>query len=178
MVIKGSKWLFIESLRQILWLLSTGSTNFEILILVLTLLLLKVGQKRTKFAYLVRKVTEGLKWCQNETKLISNTNCSRKIKTRFIWTFRKNVPDFSWFQYFYSQLYIIYKFESFWPSFEIIASQNGARISKFQENYFIIEYLTPKFLLLLISIFLSPLVHEIQVSVLFRANFRLMTSQG
>ena len=54
--------------------------------------------------------------------------------------------------------------------------QHGARNSRFQENSFIKVYLTSKFLLLLVCIFLSPLVHEIQVWVLFRAYFRLMTS--
>ena len=58
---------FIKTLRQIYWLLSTGFTNFEVLILVLTSLLLKLGQKRPKFAYLVQKLKEGLKWSQTET---------------------------------------------------------------------------------------------------------------
>ena len=70
MVIKVSKWLFIETLRQIFWLVSTGFTNFETLILVLMSLLLKLNQKRPKFAYLSRKVIKGLNWSQNETKLI------------------------------------------------------------------------------------------------------------
>ena len=66
--------------------------------------------------------------------------------------------------------------ESFWPNFEMMKSQHGARISKFWENRFINKYLTSKFLFLLIFIFLSPLVPEIQVSSLFRANFELMAS--
>ena len=33
-------------------------------------LLLKLGQTRPRFAYLVRKMVEGSKWSQNETKLI------------------------------------------------------------------------------------------------------------
>ena len=69
-VIKGSKQLFIETLRQIYWALSTGFTNSEIIIPVLTPLLLKFGQKTPKFAYLVQKVTERLKRSQNEAKLI------------------------------------------------------------------------------------------------------------
>ena len=36
----------------------------------MTSLLLKLGQKSLKIAYLFRKVIEGLKWSQNETKLI------------------------------------------------------------------------------------------------------------
>ena len=66
-VIKGLKKLLLEVLRQIFWLLITGFTNFEILILVLASLLLKLRQKRPGCAYLV---TERLKWYQNETKLI------------------------------------------------------------------------------------------------------------
>lgn len=57
-VTKRSKQIFIETLREIYWLLETGFTKFEILILVLTSLLLKLGPK---FAYLVRKVIKGLK---------------------------------------------------------------------------------------------------------------------
>ena len=49
-------------------------------------------------------------------------------------------------------------------------------ISRFQENSFIKEYLTSRFLLLLIFIFLWPLVHEIRAWALFRANHWLMTS--
>ena len=67
---KWWKECFIETLRQIYWVLSTGCTNSEILILVLISLLIKLGLKRPKFAYLVQKVTEGLKWSQNEAKRI------------------------------------------------------------------------------------------------------------
>ena len=73
-------------------------------------------------------------------------------------------------------MYLICKFESFLPNSEIMTSQHGARISQFQENSFIDVYLTSKFLLLLIFIFLSPLVHEIRVWALFWANFGFMTS--
>ena len=66
MLIKGSKQLFKETLRQIY----KGFTNLEILILVLTSLLLKLGQKRPKFAYHLRKVIKEIKWCQNKTKLM------------------------------------------------------------------------------------------------------------
>ena len=48
------------------------------------------------------------------------------------WTKVIMVPDFN-------TLYIIYKFESFWPNFEIMASQQGARTSRLQENSFINE---------------------------------------
>ena len=48
----------------------TSLTNFEILILVLTSLFLKWGQKRLKFMYCVWKVIKGLNWFQDETKLI------------------------------------------------------------------------------------------------------------
>ena len=71
---------------------------------------------------------------------------------------------------------MICKFECFWPNFEMMTWQHGARNSRFWENSFIKVYLTSKFLLLLSFIFLSPLVHEIQVWVLFRASFGLMTS--
>ena len=73
-------------------------------------------------------------------------------------------------------LYMIYKFESFWPNFEMMTPQYGVGISRFPENSFINEYLISKFLLLFIFFFLSPLVGEIQVWALFRANFGLMTS--
>ena len=63
------------------------------------------------------------------------------------------------------------KFESFWPNFEVMTSGHGARISGFRENSFINEYLTSKFLLLGIFIFLSPLVHEIRVWTLFVSRF-------
>ena len=71
---------------------------------------------------------------------------------------------------------MIWKFECFWPNVEMMTWQHGARNSRFWENSSIKVYLTSKFLLLLSSIFLSPLVHEIQVWVLFQASFRLMTS--
>ena len=71
---------------------------------------------------------------------------------------------------------MICKFECFWPDIEMMTLQHGARNSRFQENSFIKVYLTSKFLLLLIFIFLSPLVHEIQIWVLFWASFRLITS--
>ena len=71
---------------------------------------------------------------------------------------------------------MICKFECFWANFEMMSSKHGAWVSRFWENSFIKVYLTSKFLLLLIFIFLSPLVHEIQVWVLFRASFGLMTS--
>ena len=45
MMMKGWKWLFIEALRQIYWVLSTGFTNPEILILVLASLSLKLSKK-------------------------------------------------------------------------------------------------------------------------------------
>ena len=54
--------------------------------------------------------------------------------------------------------------------------QHRARISRFRENSFINEYVTSKLLLLLIVIFLSPLLHEIHVWALSRANFQLMRS--
>ena len=86
------------------------------------------------------------------------------------------VPDFN----FFTVSYTWYTNLSLWPNFEMMASQHGIRISRFQEKSFINEYFTSKFLLLLIFffflIFLSPLVHEIKVRALFRANFGLMTS--
>ena len=78
---------------------------------------------------------------------------------------------------FFSQLYMIYKLESFWPDFEMITSQHGARILKFPGNSFINEYLISKILLVLIFIFLSLFVHEILVWTLFRADFGLITSR-
>ena len=72
---------------------------------------------------------------------------------------------------------MIYKFESFLPNFEVMTSGHGARISRFRENGFINEYLTSKFLLLGIIIFLSPLVHEIRVWTLCWVDFGLMTSK-
>ena len=69
----------------------TGFMNFEI---QLSQILLKLNQKRPKFAYLLRKVIKELKGAQVKYKLIyqiSNTICGRKIKTRSIWTFRGNV---------------------------------------------------------------------------------------
>ena len=84
-------------------------------------------------------------------------------------------PDFNIFTVV--QMYMIYKLESFWPDFGMMTSQHGARILRFPENSFINEYLTSKFFLLLIFIFLSPFVQEIPVWILFRVNFVLMTSQ-
>ena len=52
-------------------------------------------------------------------------------------------------------------------------SQDGARISWFQENSYINEYLTSKFLLLLIFTMLSPLI---RVWPLFLVNFGVMMS--
>ena len=75
-------------------------------------------------------------------------------------------------------LYMIYKFESFWPNFHMMTSQHVARISRFQEHSFINKYLTSSFLLFLIFILLWPLVHEMQVQVLYQTNFGLMTSQN
>ena len=54
--------------------------------------------------------------------------------------------------------------------------QHEARISRYHRNSNINEYHTSKFLLLFIFIFLSPLVPEIPVWVLFRANFGLIKS--
>ena len=59
-----------------------------------------------------------------------------------------------------------YTNESLWSNFEMMKSQYGTWISRFLENNFINKYFTWKRLLLLIVIFLSPLVHEIQVWVL------------
>ena len=56
----------------------------------------------------------------------------------------------------------------------MMTSQHGARISRFRKISFMNEYRTSEFLLFLILIFLSTLVHEIRVWVLFRANFGLM----
>ena len=75
-------------------------------------------------------------------------------------------------------LYMIYKFESFWPNFHMMTSQHVARISRFQEHSFINKYLTSSFLLFFIFILLWPLVHEMQVQVLYQTNFGLMTSQN
>ena len=75
-------------------------------------------------------------------------------------------------------LYMIYKFESFRPNFHMMTSQHVARISRFQEHSFINKYLTSSFILILIFILLWSLVHEIQVQVLYQANFGLMTSQN
>ena len=75
-------------------------------------------------------------------------------------------------------LYMIYKFESFWPNFHMMTSQHVARMSRFQEHSFINKYLTSSFLLFLIFILLWPLVHEMQVQVLYQTNFGLMTSQN
>ena len=59
------------------------------------------------------------------------------------------------------------RIESFWANFEMMTSQHGAWISRFWEKSFINEYFTSKFLLLLIFIFLSQLLHEVQVWALF-----------
>ena len=61
---------------------------------------------------------------------------------------------------------MIYKFESFWANL-------GWWHHKFQDFERIV-YLTSKFLLLLILIFLSPLVHELEVWALFWANFDII----
>ena len=75
-------------------------------------------------------------------------------------------------------LYMIDKFESFRPNFHMMMSQHVARISRFQEHSFINKYLTSSFILILIFILLWPLVHEMQVQVLYQTNFGLMTSQN
>ena len=75
-------------------------------------------------------------------------------------------------------LYMIDKFESFRPNFHMMTSQHVARISRFQEHSFINKYLTSSFILILIFILLWPLVHEMQVQVLYQTNFGLMTSQN
>ena len=54
---------------------------------------------------------------------------------------------------------MIYNFDSFWLNFTMTTSQYGTRISRFRENSFINKYLTSKFLLLLVAVFLWPLVH-------------------
>ena len=69
----------------------------------------------------------------------------------------------SWFYYFYRQLYMIYKFESFWKNSEMMTSKHV--------DSFINEKFTSKFLLHLIFIFLSPLVHEIRVCPPFLSQF-------
>ena len=51
----------------------------------------------------------------------------------------------------------------------------GFSISRFQDNSFINEYHTPKFVSLLVFIFLSPLVHQVWVWALFKTSFGLMT---
>ena len=56
--------------------------------------------------------------------------------------------------------------ESLWFNFEMTKLQQQTWISRFRKNSFINKYFTWKRLLLLIAIFLSPLVHEIQVWVL------------
>ena len=67
------------------------------------------------------------------------------------------------------------KHDPLWHNFEMMASKHGARISRFQENSFINESLTSKFLLLLIFVFLSTLVHEIPIWP-FSPKLGLMTS--
>ena len=63
--------------------------------------------------------------------------------------------------------------------FEMITSQQGTRIARFQENSFINEYPTSKLLLLLIFIFCHhSFVHKIWGSTFSRANFGLMASHG
>ena len=71
---------------------------------------------------------------------------------------------------------MIYNFDSFWLNFTMTTSQYGTRISRFRENSFINKYLTSKFLLLLVAVFLWPLVQEIQIWALLWVNFGLMTS--
>ena len=73
-------------------------------------------------------------------------------------------------------MYLIYRFESFSHNFEVMMSQYGTIIFRFQENSFLNEYFTSNFLLLFIYISLSPIVHEIRVWVIFRANIGFMTS--
>ena len=98
---KGSKWLYRNFEANIyrfhkFW--NTAFTNFEILILVLTSLLLKLDQKRPKFAYLFRKVIKELKGSQVEIKLI--------YQIQFV--LERSKPDlyglleemFSWRQFF------------------------------------------------------------------------------
>ena len=82
-------------------------------------------------------------------------------------------PDFNIF----TVSCMICKLESFWPNFGMMTSQHGARILRFLESSLINKYLTLKFFLFLIFIFLSPFVQEIPVWIFFRANFMLMTSQ-
>ena len=71
---------------------------------------------------------------------------------------------------------MIYNFDSFCLNFTMTTSQYGTRISRFGENSFINKYLTSKFLLLLVAVFLWPLVQEIQIWALLWVNFGLMAS--
>ena len=82
-------------------------------------------------------------------------------------------PDFNIF----TASCMIYKLEYFWSNFGMMTLQHGARILRFLENSFINKYLTLKFFLFFIFIFLSPFVQQIPVWIFFRANFMLMTSQ-
>ena len=131
------------------------------------------------------------KWNQTD---ISNTVCGRKIKTSSIWTIIKigimisqlgsifqnsgilSEKFFEWTKVIICPDFDIFtsvvqdtQFQSRWHSFEMMTSQNGAWFWRFWVKSFINEYLTWKFVLLLIFIFSSPLVHEMQVRALFDA---------
>ena len=89
---------------------------------------------------------------------------------RIFWT---KVCYSSWFRYFHHQLYMIHKIESFWPISEMMISQHGA---KMRENSFINEYLTSKFLLLLIFIFII-ISTWVKSGPLFRIDFKVLKEQ-
>ena len=96
---------FIETLRQTHWHLSTGFTKFEALVLALTSLLLKLGQKRPKCVHLVQKMVEGLKWSQNETKLINQIKFV--IERSKLGLYRLLERVFSWRQFLGVRLLLV-----------------------------------------------------------------------
>ena len=56
----------------------------------------------------------------------------------------------------------------------MMTSQHRTRILRFPENSFINEYLTSKFLLFFIFIFLSPFLHEIDDVTTLSQNFKIL----
>ena len=69
---------------------------------------------------------------------------------------------------------MIQTLESFWPDFEMMTSQHRTIILRFPENSFINEYLTSKFRLFSIFIFLSPFLHEIDDVTTLSQNFIIL----
>ena len=145
-------------MRQIYWLLSTSFTNVEILILALTSLLIKVGQKSqiTKSCISYAKGYRGNKVIprRNQTD-ISNTICGRKTKTRFMWAFRGNVFMKAFFKKFQNQGTSCEGLCQKCPKYlKVNVHKRLIFRGKLCKNQYICK-------------FVSPLVHEIRVLVLF-----------